>query len=112
MRALTRRFLHLTREHSGHEVPQDPREQLIGAMRAVFESWNGERARVYRRREGIAEDLGTAVTVMRMVFGNLGPDSGTGVAFTRDPPPAPAASTATTSPTPRARTSSPASATR
>ena len=85
MRALTHQFLHLTREHSGREVPQNPREQLLGAMRAVFESWNGERARVYRQRERIPEDLGTAVNVMQMVFGNLGPDSGTGVAFTRDP---------------------------
>ncbi|HET9172692.1 MAG TPA: pyruvate, phosphate dikinase [Actinospica sp.] len=85
LRALTRRFLQLTKQHSGREVPQDPREQLIGAVRAVFESWNGERARVYRARERIPEDLGTAVTVMQMVFGNLGPDSGTGVAFTRDP---------------------------
>jgi pyruvate,orthophosphate dikinase len=85
LRALTRSFQYLTREHSGREVPQNPREQLLGAVRAVFESWNGERARVYRRREQIAEDLGTAVTVMQMVFGNLGPDSGTGVAFTRDP---------------------------
>ena len=85
LRALTRRFQQLTREHTGREVPQNPREQLHGAVRAVFESWNGERARVYRGREGIAQDLGTAVTVMAMVFGNLGPDSGTGVAFTRDP---------------------------
>ena len=85
LRVLTRRFQQLTREHSGRDVPQNPREQLHGAVRAVFESWNGERARIYRQREGIAQDLGTAVTVMAMVFGNLGPDSGTGVAFTRDP---------------------------
>jgi len=85
IRALTRRFLQLTREHTGRDVPQNPREQLLGAVRAVFESWNGERARIYRQRERIPEDLGTAVTVMQMVFGNLGPDSGTGVAFTRDP---------------------------
>jgi len=85
LRSLTRHFQQLTREHSGREVPQNPREQLLGAVRAVFESWNGERARIYRRREQIPEDLGTAVTVMAMVFGNLGPDSGTGVAFTRDP---------------------------
>jgi pyruvate,orthophosphate dikinase len=85
LRTLTRRFQHLTREHSGREVPQNPREQLTGAVRAVFESWNGERARIYRQRERIPQDLGTAVTVMQMVFGNLGPDSGTGVAFTRDP---------------------------
>jgi pyruvate,orthophosphate dikinase len=85
LRALTRRLQALTREESGREVPQDPREQLLGAVRAVFESWNGQRARIYRRREGIADDLGTAVTVMAMVFGNLGATSGTGVAFTRDP---------------------------
>jgi pyruvate,orthophosphate dikinase len=85
LRALTRRFQAIVQKVSGHSVPQDPREQLLGAVRAVFESWNGERARVYRRREHIPEDLGTAVTVMAMVFGNLGADSGTGVAFTRDP---------------------------
>ena len=85
LRALTHRFQHLTKEHSGREVPQNAREQLLGAVRAVFESWNGERARIYRSRERIPEDLGTAVNVMAMVFGNLGPDSGTGVAFTRDP---------------------------
>ncbi len=85
LRALTRRFQRIVRDATGHEVPQNPREQLLGAVRAVFESWNGRRARVYRRREGIADDLGTAVTVMAMVFGNLGADSGTGVGFTRDP---------------------------
>jgi pyruvate, orthophosphate dikinase len=85
LRALTRRFQTIVHDISGHTVPQDPREQLFGSVRAVFESWNGERARVYRRRERISEDLGTAVTVMTMVFGNLGADSGTGVAFTRDP---------------------------
>ncbi|MGW2022925.1 pyruvate, phosphate dikinase [Streptomyces decoyicus] len=67
------------------ELPQDPAAQLRRAVRAVFRSWNGERAKVYRRREHIAEDLGTAVTVQAMVYGNLGPDSGTGVAFTHDP---------------------------
>ena len=85
LRALTRRFQALVHKVSGTTMPQSPREQLIEAVRAVFESWNGERARVYRRRERIPDDLGTAVTVMAMVFGNLGPDSGTGVAFTRDP---------------------------
>ncbi len=85
LRALTRRFQRIVHIVSGEEVPQNPREQLIGAVRAVFESWDGERARLYRRREGIADDLGTAVTVMAMVFGNLGADSGTGVGFTRDP---------------------------
>ncbi|GAA3394906.1 pyruvate, phosphate dikinase [Cryptosporangium minutisporangium] len=73
------------REHTGREFPQDPREQLDLAVRAVFASWNSERAVLYRRQERIPADLGTAVNVMAMVFGNLGPDSGTGVAFTRDP---------------------------
>ncbi|MGX4688399.1 pyruvate, phosphate dikinase [Streptomyces sp. JNUCC 63] len=70
---------------TGEHFPQSPAEQLRRAVLAVFESWNGERARLYRRREHIADDLGTAVNVQRMVFGNLGPDSGSGVAFTRDP---------------------------
>ncbi|SCL34014.1 pyruvate phosphate dikinase [Micromonospora nigra] len=69
----------------GHEFPQAPHEQLYLAIRAVFESWNAQRAVLYRRREHISDDLGTAVNVMAMVFGNLGSDSGTGVAFTRDP---------------------------
>nr|WP_245620476.1 pyruvate, phosphate dikinase [Cryptosporangium arvum] len=72
-------------EHTGRPFPQDPREQLDLAVRAVFESWNSERAVLYRRQERIPAHLGTAVNVMAMVFGNLGPDSGTGVAFTRDP---------------------------
>jgi pyruvate,orthophosphate dikinase len=70
---------------TGEEFPQEPAEQLRRAILAVFTSWNGERARLYRRREHIPDDLGTAVTVQTMVFGNLGPDSGSGVAFTRDP---------------------------
>ncbi|MFG3510343.1 pyruvate, phosphate dikinase [Streptomyces sp. NPDC047821] len=72
-------------EETGEEFPQDPAEQLRRAVLAVFTSWNGERARIYRRREHIPDDLGTAVTIQTMVFGNLGPDSGSGVAFTRDP---------------------------
>ena len=72
-------------EHSGREFPQHPREQLDLAIRAVFDSWNTDRARLYRRRERIPQDLGTAVNVCTMVFGNLGDTSGTGVAFTRDP---------------------------
>ncbi|MBX6372438.1 MAG: pyruvate, phosphate dikinase, partial [Acidothermus sp.] len=75
----------IIREHTGREFPQDPREQLNLAIRAVFDSWNGERARLYRRQERIPADLGTAVNVVAMVFGNMGLDSGTGVAFTRDP---------------------------
>lgn len=75
----------LIRQETGTPFPQSPAEQLRRAVLAVFESWNGERARLYRHREHIADDLGTAVTVQRMVFGNLGADSGSGVAFTRDP---------------------------
>ena len=66
-------------------VPEDPWAQLRGAVEAVFRSWDGERARAYREREGIADDLGTAVVVQAMVFGNRGPDSATGVLFTRNP---------------------------
>ena len=73
------------REQAGRDFPQDPREQLDLAIRAVFDSWNGDRAVLYRRQERIPADLGTAVNVVAMVFGNLGDDSGTGVAFTRDP---------------------------
>ncbi|MGH8877559.1 MAG: pyruvate, phosphate dikinase [Stackebrandtia sp.] len=73
------------REHTGSDFPQDPREQLWQTIEAVFNSWNSERAVLYRRTERIPDDLGTAVNVVAMVFGNLGSDSGTGVAFTRDP---------------------------
>ena len=85
MRGLVKTYQGLVREHSGRDFPQDPREQLSLAIRAVFDSWNTERATIYRRRERIPADLGTAVNVGAMVFGNGGPDSGTGVAFTRDP---------------------------
>ncbi len=78
-------FKGLIRGHVGRDFPQDPREQLDLAVRAVFDSWNTDRAVLYRRHEQIADDLGTAVNVQAMVFGNLGPDSGSGVAFTRDP---------------------------
>ncbi len=70
---------------TGREFPQDARDQLTLAVRAVFGSWNTDRARLYRRQEKIPDDLGTAVNIVAMVFGNLGPDSGTGVAFTRNP---------------------------
>ncbi|CRK56547.1 Pyruvate,phosphate dikinase [Alloactinosynnema sp. L-07] len=79
------RFKALIVEHTGREFPQDPREQLDMSTRAVFDSWNTARARIYRRRERIPHDLGTAVNVCAMVFGNLGETSGTGVCFTRDP---------------------------
>jgi len=78
-------FKGIIQEHSGRDFPQDPREQLDLATRAVFDSWNTSRARLYRRRERISDDLGTAVNICSMVFGNLGETSGTGVAFTRDP---------------------------
>ena len=85
LRKLVDEFKHVVRDDSGQDFPQNPREQLDLAVRAVFDSWNTERARLYRRQERIPEDLGTAVNIVAMVFGNLGPDSGTGVAFTRDP---------------------------
>ena len=69
----------------GYEIPIDPRQQITAAVAAVFESWDADRARVYRQVEGISESLGTAATVQMMTFGNLGERSGTGVAFTRDP---------------------------
>jgi len=83
--ALVETFKGLVRDGTGEGFPQDPRRQMDLAVNAVFDSWNGERARLYRRQERIPSDLGTAVNVVSMVFGNLGMDSGTGVAFTRDP---------------------------
>ncbi len=83
--AVVEKYKQLIRERSGRDFPQDPREQLDLAVRAVFESWNTERAVLYRRQEHIPNDLGTAVNICTMVFGNLGSGSGTGVAFTRDP---------------------------
>ena len=85
LRALVDEFKQLVRQHTGRDFPQDPRDQLWQTIEAVFGSWNSPRARLYRRTERIPDDLGTAVNVVGMVFGNLGPDSGTGVAFTRDP---------------------------
>jgi pyruvate,orthophosphate dikinase len=85
MKALTQAYKELVVEHAGREFPQDPREQMDLAVMAVFDSWNSDRAVLYRRQERIPADLGTAVSIVAMVFGNLGDDSGTGVAFTRDP---------------------------
>ena len=82
---LVETFKGVIRKYADRDFPQDPREQMDLAVRAVFDSWNSPRANVYRRQERIPADLGTAVSVCSMVFGNLGMDSGTGVAFTRDP---------------------------
>ena len=82
---LGERFKAIVREQAGREFPDDPHEQLRMAIGAVFASWNGKRAQDYRRVNHIADDLGTAVNVQAMVFGNMGSDSATGVAFTRNP---------------------------
>ncbi|GHE62979.1 pyruvate, phosphate dikinase [Streptomyces longispororuber] len=82
---LVETYKELIRRETGESFPRSPAEQLRRAVLAVFASWNGARAHLYRRREHIPDDLGTAVNVQTMVFGNLGPDSGSGVAFTRDP---------------------------
>ena len=78
-------FKQIVLDETGNPFPQTPRRQVDMAIEAVFRSWNTERAQLYRRRERIADDLGTAVNVQAMVFGNLGETSGTGVCFTRDP---------------------------
>ena len=85
LRGLVETFKGIIKTETGRDFPQDPREQMDLAIRAVFDSWNTDRARLYRRQERIPEDLGTAVNVQAMVFGNFGMDSGSGVAFTRDP---------------------------
>ncbi|WP_394434328.1 pyruvate, phosphate dikinase [Streptomyces sp. SGAir0957] len=85
LKKLVTRFKKIVKSEAGRDFPQDPREQMDLAIHAVFDSWNTDRAKLYRRQERIPGDLGTAVNVCSMVFGNLGPDSGTGVAFTRDP---------------------------
>jgi pyruvate, orthophosphate dikinase len=82
---LTAEFKKIVHEHKGFDFPQDPLEQLRLATEAVFKSWNGKRAIDYRNAAGITHDLGTAVNIVTMVFGNMGWDSGTGVAFTRNP---------------------------
>ena len=86
LKELVNRFKKVYSEHmNGEEFPQDPREQLMGAVKAVFRSWDNPRAIVYRRMNDIPGDWGTAVNVQSMVFGNMGETSGTGVAFTRNP---------------------------
>jgi pyruvate,orthophosphate dikinase len=85
LRELVEEFKAIVREATGRDFPSDPYEQLDLAIKAVFASWFGKRANDYRNSQKIAHDLGTAVNVVTMVFGNMGDDSGTGVAFTRDP---------------------------
>ena len=85
LQAVTRDFKAIARESAGAAPPDGPWEQLMDAVEAVFRSWNNPRATVYRNQYGIDHDMGTAVTIMGMVYGNLGPTSGTGVLFTRDP---------------------------
>ncbi|HEY8645317.1 MAG TPA: pyruvate, phosphate dikinase, partial [Gaiellaceae bacterium] len=85
LRALVETYKGIYREETGSDFPTDARDQLLRAVRAVFASWDNPRAQVYRRAHEIADDLGTAVSVVQMVFGNKGDRSGTGVAFTRDP---------------------------
>jgi pyruvate,orthophosphate dikinase len=85
LKALVAAFKEIVAEDAGREFPTDPNEQLDLAIKAVFASWFGKRANDYRNSQKIAHDLGTAVSVVTMVFGNMGNDSGTGVAFTRDP---------------------------
>ncbi|MDQ0842678.1 pyruvate, phosphate dikinase [Streptomyces sp. V1I6] len=85
LKKLVKQFKKIVKAEAGRDFPQDPREQMDLAICSVFESWNTDRAKLYRRQERIPGDLGTAVNICSMVFGNLGPDSGTGVAFTRDP---------------------------
>src|SRR3954451_20444385 len=85
LRELVATYKQLYEDETGSPFPQDARDQLTRAVRAVFESWDTPRAQVYRRAHHIPDDLGTAVNVVEMVFGNKGDGSGTGVAFTRDP---------------------------
>src|SRR4030065_658716 len=84
-KAITTTFKSVVRKEQGFDFPQNPNEQLKLSTEAVFKSWNGKRAVDYRRATNIPDDLGTAVNIVTMVFGNMGEDSGTGVAFTRDP---------------------------
>ncbi|MGB9710301.1 MAG: pyruvate, phosphate dikinase [Thermodesulfovibrio sp.] len=82
---LVKKYKELYKKETGHDFPRDPYEQLKMAIKAVFDSWYGDRAVTYRRLHGIPDDLGTACNIVAMVFGNMGENSGTGVGFTRDP---------------------------
>ena len=85
LKELVNVYKEIVESDADRPFPEDPAEQLELAIRAVFDSWDNERAIAYRREFGILDSLGTAVTVQAMVFGNMGEDSATGVAFTRDP---------------------------
>ncbi len=85
LHGLVNKFKNLVRQETGSAFPEDPYQQLQQAIIAVFKSWNTQRAKIYRKFSNIADDIGTAVNIQAMVFGNMGQDSGTGVAFTRDP---------------------------
>ena len=85
LKEMVKRFKDLYKSIQGEDFPQDPKAQLLAAVEAVFSSWNNPRAIVYRRMNDIPSDWGTAVNVQAMVFGNMGEDCGTGVAFTRNP---------------------------
>ena len=85
LKEVIRQYKKLVHEHSGRYFPEEPKEQLFMALTAVFRSWNNDRAIVYRNLNKIDHDLGTAVNIQSMVFGNMGNDSGTGVAFSRNP---------------------------
>ena len=85
MKEVVKRFLAVYKKHKGSDFPQDPKVQLMESIKAVFRSWDNPRAQYYRRMNDIPYDWGTAVNVQAMVFGNMGEDSGTGVAFTRNP---------------------------
>ncbi|MGM0608992.1 MAG: PEP/pyruvate-binding domain-containing protein, partial [Candidatus Muiribacteriota bacterium] len=85
LKELIEKYKQLYKSEKGHEFPQGPKEQLYGAINAVFSSWDNDRAKTYRRINKIPDDLGTAVNVQTMVYGNMGETSGTGVSFTRNP---------------------------
>ncbi len=104
LKLLVSRFKALVKERTGKQFPNDPRKQLEGAVGAVFGSWMNDRAIVYRRKYGIPAEWGTAVNVQAMVFGNTGTNSGSGVAFTRNPATGEKTFTASSSSTHRERT--------
>src|SRR5205823_13219253 len=85
LKELVKRFKKAVKERTGHDFPEEAHDQMWGAIGAVFDSWNNERAAVYRRQYGYPAEWGTAANICAMVFGNMGDDCATGVAFTRDP---------------------------